>query len=161
METQDSIFFYSNKGNFYFLSNFYPVQFTENDITFENNEQYFMYQKCITFDKNNTILLQNILDEKDPKIIKKLGRKVRNFDDKVWNDKKYNIMKQGLFLKFSQNKDIKQKLLETKPKILYEASPRDKIWGIGVSISSALNKNQSLYGKNLLGNALMEIRDMF
>jgi ribA/ribD-fused uncharacterized protein len=66
-------------------------------------------------------------------------------------------MLDALRLKFNQNEIIKQKLLETTPKILYEASKNDKIWGIGFYDKDAIH-NKSKFGKNLLGNALMVIR---
>jgi len=70
-------------------------------------------------------------------------------------------MLEALRLKFNQNETIKQKLLETKPKILYEASKNDKIWGIGFYDKDAIQTDKSKFGANLLGNALMEIRSEF
>jgi len=67
-------------------------------------------------------------------------------------------MYNGLLLKFSQNNSIKQKLISTHPKTLYEASKYDKIWGIGYYANEAINTNKNKYGRNLLGKALMDIR---
>ena len=67
-------------------------------------------------------------------------------------------MLNGLKDKFINNPDLKHKLINTNNSILYEAAPRDKIWGIGYSASNAININPNLYGKNLLGKALMEVR---
>ena len=165
MEFEDKIYFYGSKGIYGYLSNFYKSNFecfiNNNIIKFNCSEQYFMYYKCITFDINNIELLNTILKETNPIKIKALGRKVQNFDDKIWNLKKYYIMLNALYYKFSQNLVLKKKLLDTGNKILYEASPRDKIWGIGYSAEKAININTNKYGSNLLGIALKEIRDKF
>jgi len=116
-----------------------------------------MYHKCLTFDKNNISLLNNILFEKSPAKIKAYGRQVKNFDDKIWDNIKYNIMLDGLRFKFKQNIIINNKLKATNNKTLYEASKYDKIWGIGCDYD-AIYINPSKYGQNLLGKALMEIR---
>jgi ribA/ribD-fused uncharacterized protein len=118
-----------------------------------------MYYKCLTFDKTNKKLLNAILNETSAIQIKKYGRQVKNYDEKIWNDLRYQIMVNALHLKFSQNNIIKEKLLETKNKILYEASKNDKIWGIGYSVQDAILLNKNTYGQNLLGKALMEVRD--
>ena len=121
-----------------------------------------MYNKCKTFDPNNSILLESILTETSATKIKKYGREVQNFNETIWKEKRYNIMLYALRLKFSKNEIIKQKLLETKPKILYEASKNDKIWGIGFYDKDAiLISDKSKFGQNLLGNALIEIRNEF
>ena len=165
MEFEDKIYFYGSKDNYGFLSNFYKSNFecfiNNNIIRFNCSEQYFMYYKCITFDKNNIELLNKIIKETNPIKIKALGRKVQNFDDKIWNLKKYYIMLNALYYKFSQNSILQQKLLNTDNKKLYEASPRDKIWGIGFSAEKAIHIETIKYGCNLLGIVLMEIRDKF
>ena len=161
METNTEIYFYGFKNKFDYMSNFYKTKFTDKDnIQYNCSEQYFMYNKCKTFDPNNSILLESILTETSATKIKKYGREVQNFNETIWKEKRYNIMLDALRLKFSQNEIIKQKLLETKPKILYEASKNDKIWGIGFYDKDAiLITDKSKFGQNLLGNALMEIRN--
>ena len=165
MEFEDKIYFYGSKGDYGYLNNFYKSNFecfiNNNIIRFNCSEQYFMYYKCITFDKNNIELLNKIIKETNPIKIKALGRKVQNFDDKIWNLKKYYIMLNALYYKFSQNSILQQKLLNTDNKKLYEASPRDKIWGIGFSAEKAIHIETIKYGCNLLGIVLMEIRDKF
>ena len=162
METDDEIYFYGLKNEFGFMSNFYRTNFIDNDgIKYNCSEQYFMYQKCKLFDSTNTVLMEAILTEKSPSKIKRYGRKVENFIDDVWNDIKFKIMLDALRFKFNQNDKIKQKLIKSKPKILYEASKYDNIWGICFSSSTAVNKNKTFFGKNLLGIALMTIRDEF
>ena len=159
METNDSIYFYGINDKYGFMSNFFPCKFRDNDgHVFCNSEQYFMYHKCLTFDSDNKDLLKKILSSKSATSIKNYGRQVKNFDDEIWKNKRYNIMLNGLMLKFGQNTDLKNKLLETNNKTLYEASKYDKIWGIGFYAKDAINCDKKLYGQNLLGKCLMEIR---
>lgn len=159
METTDSIYFYGVKDKYAFMSNFYKCNFTdERNITFNCSEQYFMYEKCMLFDSGNKTLLDNILKETNPVQIKKYGRSVKNFDNKTWNACRYDVMYKSAKLKFEQNEDIKQKLIQTGNKILYEASKYDRIWGIGYFAMDAVKQPIKNYGQNLLGKILMEIR---
>ena len=92
--------------------------------------------------------------------MKALGRKVRNFDPQVWDKVKYSIVLNGNYYKFTQNKEMMDFLLSTGDKILVEASPLDTIWGIGLDKDNEKAHNiASWRGKNLLGFALMEVRD--
>ena len=154
-ETDNAIYFFGKNVEF---SNFYPCIFVKHDITFNCTEQYFMYKKCMHFDCKNTELINNILTETNPKVIQKYGRNVNNYDEEIWNNLRYAVMLDTLFLKFSQNENLKQMLLNTNNKILYEASKYDKIWGIGYDEDLAVDINPEQYGKNLLGQALMETR---
>ena len=120
-----------------------------------------MYYKCITFDGGNKDLILSILQEFNPNKIKKLGRSVRNFDESKWNAVKYNIMLKCIREKFLQNRGIREKLIKTYPRQLYEASPWDNIWGIGYDKDTAQVRDPETYGQNLLGKALMKIRDEF
>jgi ribA/ribD-fused uncharacterized protein len=159
METDTEIYFYNLKNKFNYMSNFYKTIFTDKDgIKYNCSEQYFMYHKCKIFDPKNNILLETIITETSATKIKIYGRQVQNFNDIIWKEKRFNIMLEALRLKFNQNEIIKQKLLETKPKILYEASKNDRIWGIGYYDKDAMQIDKSKFGENLLGNALMEIR---
>ena len=82
------------------------------------------------------------------------------YNNDIWNEKRYDIMKKALILKFGQNEDIKKILLETNNKILYESSKFDKIWGIGYFPSQVINADKNKFGKNLLGLCLMEVRNL-
>ena len=116
-----------------YLSNWYPSDFTVNGISFSSMEQYMMYQKALRF--GDTKIADKILATDDVAKIKKLGREVQGYDDSVWNGVRQIIVYEGLTAKFSQNEDLKAKLLETKDVILAECAVRDKIWGIGLSIT--------------------------
>ena len=96
----------------------------------------------------------------DHKQIKALGQKVRNCDETVWGEVKYSIVLNGNYKKFSQNSQLKNFLLQTGDKILVEASPYDGVWGIKMAESDENAQNPLKWrGQNLLGFALMEVRD--
>ena len=79
----------------------------------------------------------------------------------TWDKMKYKIVLDGNLLKFSQNEELKQFLLSTGDKILVEASPYDKVWGIGMLAENFECINPGAWnGENLLGFALMEVRDI-
>lgn len=161
METIDSIYFYGHNNLYGWMRNFYPSVFYDTDgIRFCSSEQFFMYIKAKTFDSSNVELINLILNETNPGKIKQYGRRVKNYDENYWNIVRYDVMKYGLALKFTQNPVLKDLLLKTESKTLYEASPYDKIWGIGLNIQTALVTDKKHYGNNLLGNALMDIRSL-
>lgn len=90
-----------------------------------------------------------------------MGRSVRNFDDTLWDKVKFNIVVEGNYLKFSQNRELGKYLKDTGSKILVEASPYDRIWGIGMRESDPNASNPKYWkGQNLLGQALMKVREM-
>lgn len=134
-------------------------------FAFHNCEQYMMFQKASLFKDDR--IKQKIIQEHNPKNIKKLGREVKNFNNKTWNQYKEFIVYQGNLLKFSFNEHLKEKLLNTGNKVLIETSPFDAVYGIGLDYYGRnLNKQQfDLFnvddwkGSNLLGFALMQVRD--
>jgi ribA/ribD-fused uncharacterized protein len=152
------LFFWGENDVYGFLSNFYQTNFSVNGNNFNCSEQYFMKKKQELFNESNDVLANLIMKETNPKNIKKYGRQVKNFNEEIWNINKYKYMYEGVYAKFTQNPELKQKLLATGKKILVEASPYDKIWGIGFNKSDALN-NKSKWGQNLLGKVLVEVRD--
>ena len=74
---------------------------------------------------------------------------------------KVDVVVKGNIAKFSQNEKPLDLLLSTDDKILVEASPKDTVWGIGLDESSSEAKQPRKWiGENLLGFALMEVRDI-
>ncbi|WP_028549680.1 NADAR family protein [Paenibacillus sp. UNC451MF] len=121
-------------------------------------EQYMMAEKARLFKDDD--MLSAILKAKHPKEMKALGRAVRNFDNEVWESQCYGIVKRGTLAKFSQNPELGDYLRSTKNRILVEASPLDRIWGIGMGKADPDAENPMKWrGKNLLGFALTEVRD--
>lgn len=158
-ENEKYIYFYGINDPFYEFSNFFPCEFTDNKFTYNCSEQFFMKKKQETFDPTNIILGNKIISSSNPNVIKSLGRSVKNFNDEIWNLHKQSIMEEALYLKFSQNEELKNILINTSNFILVEASPYDKIWGIGISVEDA-NNNKKWNGQNLLGICLMNLRKL-
>ncbi len=141
-----------------YLSNWYMSDFTINGIKFSSMEQYMMYSKAICF--GDTTIAQELLTNDDVAIIKGLGRKVYNFNESHWVGVRQIIIYEGLLAKFLQNKDLADKLVSTDDAILAECAVKDRIWGIGLSMTDPDRLDRSLWqGQNLLGYALMMVRE--
>ena len=145
------------------LSQFYPSKFTTiyntKEITMPTAEHYMMFSKAIYF--KDYEIANKILDSKNPRDVKALGRAVKGFDDKSWREVSFDIVVEGNLQKFSQNSRLKEYLLSTDNKILVEASPKDRKWGIGLSANDSRAKNPKEWlGENLLGFALMRVREI-
>ncbi len=140
------------------FSQWYDVYFEIDGVKYNTTEQYMMASKARLFDDEETF--NEIMNAKSPNEYKKLGRKVKGFDANLWDEKKMDTVVAGNKAKFVQNPDLKEFLLSTVDAILVEASPYDKIWGIGMDKETALKCNiDNWNGENLLGFALMEVRD--
>lgn len=121
-------------------------------------EQYMMSEKARLFQDNE--IIDKIMSSSDPKVIKALGKKVKGFDQILWDKAKYSVVLNANYFKFSQNIEMRNFLLSTRNKILVEASPLDTIWGIGLSETNGKIMDPTKWrGQNLLGFALMEVRD--
>lgn len=139
------------------MSQWFPSKFRVDDVEYLTAEHWMMAEKARLFgDEKN---LEAILKADHPGAAKKLGRQVQNFDSKVWESHCFSIVVAGNRAKFSQNPEMRGFLLRTGNKILVEASPYDKIWGIGLKGDDpkAL-RVEEWQGENLLGFALMEVR---
>ena len=133
--------------------------FVVNKVKYNTAEHWMMAQKALLFGDNE--IYEKIIIAKSPAEAKSLGRQVRNFNETVWDTKRFEIVVEGSLQKFSQHKDLKEFLLNTKERVLVEASPVDRIWGIGLSADSDKAENPKRWnGLNLLGFALMEVRDI-
>lgn len=142
-----------------YFSQWFPIGFSENDVHYKTAEHYMMAKKATLFGDAET--LAKILAAETPDIAKTLGRKVRNFDAKLWEENAFAYVTQGNFLKFSQHEKLKEFLISTGNSVLVEASPNDKIWGIGLSENTTESRNPATWkGTNLLGFAIMEARDL-
>src|SRR5208283_3214481 len=124
-ETDKYVFFWGLE-----FSNWCDCKFNYKRITFFNSEQAFMWEKAIFF--GDMHMAEKIIKTPDPRENKSLGRQIKNFDADKWSAVSYDIMVAVNYEKFSQNPHFKTLLLETEDKVLVEASPYDKIWGIGL-----------------------------
>lgn len=140
------------------LSQWWKQPFTVEGITYPTAEHWMMAGKAHLF--HDQEIWEKILVAKDPRIAKKMGRQVRNFDPSVWMEYGYSIVVEGNKHKFSQHPELKEFLLNTQDSIIVEASPYDRVWGIGMAKNDRrAMKMEEWKGRNLLGFALMEVRD--
>lgn len=128
---------------------------------FPTAEHWMMVKKALLF--GDSAIARQILDipagSKDLAAVKALGRKVEKFDEETWVQERYKIVVEGNLHKFRANEELREKLLKTGDKILVEASPRDRIWGVGFGEKNALGEKER-WGLNLLGRALEEVRGL-
>jgi hypothetical protein len=140
------------------FSQWFKSPMTIDGIQFNTCEQYMMYRKAMLFKDKETAA--KIMRTDDPKIQKQLGREVKHFDAIVWDRHKEEVVYTGNLNKFQQNEKLRNILFDTGDKILVEASPYDRIWGIGLSEDDpdALDKTKWL-GQNLLGYAVTKVKE--
>jgi ribA/ribD-fused uncharacterized protein len=158
------IFFWghSNKANEpvgkFVFSQWYPSSFIVGGIEYKTSEHWMMAQKAKLF--NDQSSFDNIISATKPGEVKEIGRQIKSFKEDVWNSHKHAIVVQGNIHKFSQNPQLKDYLLSTADRVLVEASPTDVDWGIGLTQDAKMVENPHTWrGENLLGFALMEVRD--
>ncbi len=153
-KTEDAIYFWGSVYSQWYSS---ENQIEENNIIFNNAEKYMMYHKALLF--KDLDIANQILALNNAKKIKALGRKIKNFDEDIWNKNKEDIVTQASYLKFTQNADLLDVMLKDKNLKLVEASPVDKIWGIGLHFDDKdVEEETKWQGQNLLGKCLMKAR---
>lgn len=123
---------------------------------FHTAEQYMMYHKALVM--GDTEVAEQTLACKTPAEAKALGRKVKNFDQKKWDEAMDGIVEEGNWWKFSSDTRLGQILLSTEERELIETSPNDRLWGVGFNSDEALDHVEE-WGENKLGKALMRVRD--
>ncbi|MEU4715116.1 NADAR family protein [Micromonospora purpureochromogenes] len=140
------------------LSQWWPAAFTVDGRRFITAEHWMMWQKAALFGDEETG--GRILAAGHPHRAKALGRQVRNFDQAVWEARRYDIVVAGSVAKFGQHDDLRAYLLGTGDRVLVEASPVDRVWGIGLSADDPRAEDPARWrGLNLLGFALMQARE--
>lgn len=119
-----------------------------------------MHRKALLFSTPSHPITREIANgwKIHPRDLRSLGRKIPDFVEEIWQEHRFAIVVEGNYLKFTQNEDLKQLLLSTGERELVEASPRDRIWGVGFGEKNAGNCRER-WGLNLLGKALMETRE--
>ena len=142
------------------FSQWWQCDFQVDGVEYSCAEQFMMAEKARMFGDGE--MLEKIMEAGHPKEMKAYGRAVKGFDKEQWDKACYGIVKRGNQAKFSQNPELKEFLLKTGKRILVEASPRDRIWGIGMGKDNPDAENpQKWRGRNLLGFTLTEVRDGF
>lgn len=139
------------------LSQWFDAPFKIDDITYPTAEHYMMAEKARLF--NNPKLVNEIIQSSNPGKAKALGRKVIGFSNTLWDQHRTDVVLSANIAKFSQNEALADFLINTDNRILVEASPVDKIWGIGLAEDDTEATNPLKWeGQNLLGFALMDVR---
>lgn len=148
-------FFFGEASPF---SQWHRCSFHDGGRTFNCAEQYMMHGKAMLF--GDAAVAAEILAADHPRRHKALGRKVKPFDDARWKAHREAIVLAGNRAKFTQNAELRERLLATGDAVLVEASPFDRIWGIGLAASNPLARDPSKWrGQNLLGKLLVQLRD--
>lgn len=142
------------------FSNWCIRKFVIDDFQYFCVEQYMMAQKAKLF--HDAERYTAILRANTPAGCKALGKQVKPFVAEEWDAVKFDIVKRANRAKYAQNPDLMRLLLSTEDSILAEASPKDTVWGIGLTADAAEKTDSSEWpGENLLGKVLMELRDEF
>ena len=154
-------------GNYHFFYGGPYSQWAASDIHFmgyhfNTAEQFMMLGKAVVSEDAETADM--IMAAESPREQKALGRKVKNYDEATWGYVRYDIVLLGNFLKFAQNKAYHDHLVRNEDptvELFVEASPTDKIWGIGLSEFDAQGTTPDQWkGENLLGKVVTEVRDL-
>ena len=139
------------------LSQWFAASFEIDGIAYPTAEHWMMASKARLFSDDESLGL--ILTSPDPKTAKALGRKVKGFDGDLWDANCRRLVTEGNVAKFGQNATLRGYLLSTENLVLVEASPYDRIWGIGLQATDEKAKHPDTWdGQNLLGFALMDVR---
>jgi len=152
----------TERGGFVFFwhgwpSQWHPAAFTLDGAVYLCAEQFMMAEKARLFGDEET--RARILAATSPREHKALGREVKGFDSARWTEVCREVVYRGNVAKFAQNADLAALLLATGERTLAEASPTDRIWGIGLAANDARATDPSGWkGKNWLGEALMRVR---
>ncbi len=157
-QTFEAIYFHKPEEPNGYLSNWYLSSFVIDGIKYSSSEQYIMYQKCKAF--GDDVSAKKVLDTDDTEEQQKIGRMAKGYIPSVWSGMRQMVAFRGLKAKFSQNEELKKKLLDTGDAYLVECAGSDKVWACGIR----LNDDDRFYadrwsGSNILGFVLMEVRD--
>jgi ribA/ribD-fused uncharacterized protein len=125
---------------------------------FESSEHYFMWSKAQEF--GDVVAMAHIMKVgRHPATCKAIGKQIKGYDERRWDAVRYEIMVHACMMKFTQNKEMGEALMATNGATLVEASPVDKVWGIGLGEHDKRAMFPAQWqGQNLLGKALMEVR---
>ncbi|WBB76189.1 NADAR family protein [Micromonospora sp. WMMD1128] len=139
------------------LSQWWPAAFTVDGRHFATAEHWMMWHKATLF--GDHAIAEEVLAATHPHRAKAFGRQVRGFDEAVWTARRWEIVVAGSVAKFGQHEPLRRFLLGTGERVLVEASPTDRVWGIGLAAGDPRATDPATWrGANLLGFALMEAR---
>lgn len=154
-----SVFFHLPYEPAGFLSNWFLSDFVSDGIRYTSAEQYIMHQKCLLFEDYASAF--SVMKTDRPEQQQKIARGAKNYNETVWNGMRQIVLTKALLAKFSQNPDLKKKLLATKDCYLVECARSDKIWACGIGLyDERKNHIDNWCGKNILGFSLMQVRSL-
>lgn len=140
------------------LSQWWPAPMTISGLLYPTAEHFMMAEKARLFGDNATH--NRILQAKGPGSAQRLGRMVHNFAEPTWALARTRIVVQGNLAKFQQHPHLQRYLIRTGSTVLAQASPADRVWGIGFAACASEACNPAAWtGLNLLGFALMTVRE--
>ncbi|MDH2391329.1 NADAR family protein [Streptomyces sp. HNM0663] len=140
------------------LSQWWPSPFVVDGVRYATAEHWMMAEKARLFADADAERMA--LEATSPGAAKTAGRLVRGFDERIWKRERFAIVRTGSLHKFGRHADLRDFLLATGDRVLVEASPRDRVWGIGLTATDERAHDPARWrGLNLLGFALMEARD--
>ncbi|MFI0943487.1 NADAR family protein [Streptomyces sp. NPDC021020] len=140
------------------LSQWWPAPFTVDGVGYATAEHWMMAGKARLFDDPEAE--RRALAATSPGAAKAAGRTVRGFDEAVWERERFALVAEGSRHKFGQHPELREYLLATAGRVLVEASPVDRVWGIGLAADDERAADPARWrGLNLLGFALMDARD--
>jgi ribA/ribD-fused uncharacterized protein len=140
------------------LSQWWPSAFTVDGVPFATAEHYMMWRKALLFGDEEAA--QRIVVASHPRQAKMLGRRIQGFDEQTWIAERSAIVLEASVAKFGQRPELRDFLVGTGERILVEASPTDRIWGIGLAATDERTADPAQWqGLNLLGFALMQARE--
>ncbi|MEU2333737.1 NADAR family protein [Streptomyces sp. NPDC006654] len=140
------------------LSQWWPSPFVVDGVGYATAEHWMMAAKARLF--ADAEAERRVLAAAHPAEAKKAGRLVRGFDEAIWQRERLGIVTEGSVHKFAADAALRDFLLGTGDRVLVEASPVDRVWGIGLAATDARADDPERWqGANLLGFALMEARE--
>lgn len=140
------------------LSQWWPSPFSADGVTYATAEHWMMAGKARLFEDPEAE--RRVLAAEHPAEAKKAGRLVRGFDEAIWERERFGLVVEGSVHKFAAHDELREFLLNTGDRVLVEASPVDRVWGIGLAADDEAAQDPERWrGPNLLGFALMEARD--
>lgn len=139
------------------LSQWWPAAFTHDGVIYASAEHFMMAAKARLF--GDAAAERAIVAATSPADAKRLGRQVAGFDETRWRAERFAIVREASLAKFSADRALRDYLLGTGEAVLVEASPDDRVWGIGLPASDERARDPARWrGENLLGFALMHAR---
>ena len=173
LSKSDYYFFWMPKQPGGWASQWYPSPFTariditspsgarivhEEEALFPTAEHWMMACKALFFGDARVFAAVLAAGAEDMAAVKALGREVAGFDGARWETVRAEVVYWGNYHKFGQSAELRAFLEETGEKLLVEASPHDRIWGIGFAEGKAMEATER-WGLNLLGKALVRVRE--